>query len=68
VNPRQAAIAFMVATLVNTFVTLLSLAFISAKLLHQVQWSWLWVLSPVWLSVLAACAAFIAGVGKPPRC
>ena len=31
------------------FYSLLALLFIALKLLHQVEWSWWWVLSPLWI-------------------
>lgn len=33
------------------FVGLLTLLFIALKLLGKIDWPWLWVLSPVWISV-----------------
>ena len=32
------------------FVGLLTITFIILKLLKVINWSWLWVLSPVWIS------------------
>jgi hypothetical protein len=32
------------------FVGLLTITFIVLKLLKVINWSWLWVLSPVWIS------------------
>ena len=32
------------------FVGLLTIAFIVLKLIGVISWSWLWVLSPVWIS------------------
>ena len=34
------------------FVGLLTIAFIVLKLCNIITWSWLWVLSPIWISVL----------------
>lgn len=31
------------------FSTLLLIAFIVLKLCHVIEWSWLWVLSPLWI-------------------
>jgi len=31
---------------------LLSILFIALKLTHHVTWSWLWVLSPIWISLI----------------
>lgn len=35
------------------FAGLLTLLFIGLKLGHVITWSWWWVLSPLWLSLLA---------------
>jgi hypothetical protein len=32
------------------FVSLLQVAFIVLKLLNQIDWPWLWVLAPIWIS------------------
>lgn len=41
--------------------TLLSLLFIGLKLTHFITWSWLWVLSPIWIPVgVVLLAAFVA--------
>lgn len=44
------------------FTTLLTIAFIVLKLCHIIEWSWLWVLSPLWipLAIIIAIAVFIA--------
>jgi hypothetical protein len=36
----------------TSFVGLLTIAFIVLKIIHAIQWSWLWVLSPIWISAL----------------
>ena len=43
------------------FVDLLTIAFIVLKLCGVIKWSWLWVLSPIWitLSVIGVCAVVI---------
>ena len=33
------------------FVGLLTIAFIVLKLLKVINWSWVWVLSPIWICV-----------------
>lgn len=33
------------------FCGLLTIVFIVLKLCHVIDWSWLWVLSPLWISV-----------------
>lgn len=39
--------------------TLLSLIFLVLKLTHVIDWSWAWVLSPVWISVGLAVIVLI---------
>jgi len=34
------------------FVGLLTIVFIVLKLIGQIDWSWWWVLSPVWISAI----------------
>ena len=33
------------------FSTLLAIAFIVLKLCHVIDWAWVWVLAPLWISV-----------------
>ena len=44
------------------FTTLLAVAFIILKLCHVIEWSWLWVLSPLWIPLVLtiAIAIFVA--------
>lgn len=44
------------------FTTLLAIAFIVLKLCHVIEWSWLWILSPLWipLALVLVIAVFIA--------
>ena len=39
------------------FCGLLTVLFVGLKLLEKIDWSWLWVLSPLWIPV-ATCLAF----------
>ena len=41
------------------FTTLLAVAFIVLKLCHVIEWSWLWVLSPLWIPLAIAIAIAI---------
>ena len=41
------------------FVGLLTIAFIVLKLCHVIEWSWLWVLSPLWISVGLTVLVFL---------
>jgi hypothetical protein len=34
------------------FVGLLTLLFITLKLTHVIDWSWWWVLSPIWINII----------------
>jgi hypothetical protein len=34
------------------FVGMLAILFIGLKLLHKIDWSWWWVLSPIWISMI----------------
>ena len=34
------------------FVGAVTILFIALKLLHKIDWSWWWVLSPMWISFL----------------
>jgi len=36
------------------FVGLLTIAFIILKLVGVIHWSWIWVLSPIWISIILA--------------
>ncbi len=44
------------------FIGTLTIAFIVLKLTHAIDWTWLWVLSPVWITVcvLALIVAVVA--------
>ncbi|NLD88171.1 MAG: hypothetical protein GX633_07945 [Clostridiales bacterium] len=39
-------------------VSVLTIAFIILKLSGLIEWSWIWVLSPLWISVLIVAIAF----------
>ena len=47
------------------FVGLLTILFIALKLLGKISWSWIWVLSPLWIpvaiSIIFIIIAFIIG-------
>lgn len=44
-----------------SFAGLLTVAFITLKLIGAIQWSWLWVLAPIWLPFAVGIAAI--GIG-----
>ena len=50
------------------FLGLLTLVFIVLKLTHRIDWSWVWVLSPLWLGWLVVTAILfilaLFGIGK----
>lgn len=41
------------------FVGLLTIVFIVLKLTGVINWAWLWVLAPIWGSVILACLLLI---------
>ena len=41
------------------FFDLLALAFIILKLTNLIDWSWLWVLSPFWITAIIAAVVWI---------
>lgn len=41
------------------FNTLLLIAFIVLKLCNVINWSWLWVLSPLWIPIVVVLLIFI---------
>jgi hypothetical protein len=41
------------------FVGLLTILFIGLKLCGVIAWSWLWVLSPMWISLLLVLAILV---------
>ena len=46
------------------FVGVLTIVFVVLKLLHLIEWSWLWVLSPLWITaVLVGVILIFVGVG-----
>lgn len=51
-----------------TFPGLLTLLFIALKLLGVISWSWLWVLSPMWISlcliILVVAVITLAPLGR----
>lgn len=41
------------------FIGLLTILFIALKLCNVITWSWLWVLSPIWVSFLFIIILFL---------
>ena len=41
------------------FTGLLTITFIVLKLTHYINWSWWWVLSPIWVPILVLIVFFI---------
>lgn len=41
------------------FISILTLIFIVLKLCKMINWSWIWVLSPIWISVLLLILFYI---------
>lgn len=53
------------------FISILTLIFIVLKLTNNISWSWIWVLSPIWISIVLITIMFaiilIAGRIKKGR-
>ena len=45
-----------------SFTGALTLIFITLKLTHVIDWSWAWVLAPMWIPLALLIIAFIIGV------
>lgn len=46
-----------------TFLQLLTIVFVVLKLTHYIDWSWWWVLAPLWAPVVLVIAVvFILGI------
>lgn len=41
------------------FVGVLTLLFITLKLLDKIDWSWWWILSPIWISIVLVLVVLI---------
>ena len=41
---------------------LLQVAFIVLKLLGKIEWSWLWVLSPTWITMLLVVIVIVVAI------
>ena len=44
------------------FTSLLTLLFVALKLTHTIDWSWWWVLSPIWIVSLLAVTVFLLAI------
>lgn len=40
------------------FISVLTLIFIVLKLTNNISWSWIWVLSPIWISIVLILIIF----------
>lgn len=40
----------------------LTIIFVVLKLLHIIEWPWLWVLSPMWISLLLYLTVFFIAI------
>jgi hypothetical protein len=45
-----------------SFFSLLAVLFIGLKLTNYIQWSWLWVLSPLWIGFLVSLLILCIGI------
>jgi hypothetical protein len=44
------------------FAGLLTLVFVVLKLTHVIDWSWVWVLAPLWISLIAGIVMFVLAI------
>jgi hypothetical protein len=44
------------------FVGLLTILFIALKLTGHITWSWIWVLSPIWISTVIIIAIIVISI------
>ncbi len=44
------------------FLGLLTIAFIVLKLIGQITWSWVWVLSPIWIVTVICVLVAVIGL------
>lgn len=44
------------------FVGLLTIAFIVLKLIGRITWSWVWVLSPIWIVTVLCVLVAVVGL------
>lgn len=42
-----------------SFLSILAIVFITLKLTHYINWSWFWVLAPIWAPISFWIALFI---------
>lgn len=40
------------------FISVLTLIFVVLKLTNNISWSWIWVLSPIWISIILMILIF----------
>lgn len=45
------------------FIGLLTIVFITLKLLGYIEWSWLWVLSPIWITGSLVISFLVITIG-----
>jgi hypothetical protein len=48
------------------FSGLLAIVFITLKLLEKIDWSWWWVLAPLWLPLVIVLAVIVVFVATRP--
>jgi len=46
-----------------SFIGLLTVLFVALKLTEQIDWSWLWVLSPMWIGLAIVLIVFVCVFG-----
>lgn len=62
-QPQAQIIKKTVVTFPLGFGGLLTLLFITLKLTHNIEWSWVWVLSPLWIPYAAIAGLLVVILG-----
>lgn len=44
------------------FLGLLTIVFIALKLIGVIKWSWIWILSPIWIPIIIGGVLIVIGV------
>jgi hypothetical protein len=68
-SPTQVRVNNYIWGMKKRWTTLLQIAFIALKLMNYITWSWVWVLSPLWISIsmLLVFIATTALINRKPQ-
>jgi hypothetical protein len=68
-SPTRVKVDNYICGMKKRWTTLLQIAFIALKLMNYITWSWVWVLSPLWISIsmLLVFIATTALINQKPQ-